>query len=1261
MSKEDFVHLHTHSDMSQLDGCATISNYVKEVARRKAPAIALTEHGTMRGYFKQFQECEKHDIKPIYGIEFYVSNDMYRKGLTTDEKVDIVEGLKKSERKQAIKNYEEQVGIRDRWHLTVWAKNNQGLKNLFRLSTLAYTEGFYYKPRIDLKTLMKHGDGLIVATGCLSSVIYDRAIAGKKIKAHEVAESLRARFGEDLWIEVQPHELGIQVDANKFALELKERWGKHAKLLATQDAHYVNRHDACHHDVMLCIGTRDFMDNPHRFHFDGDEFYLKTRKEMWKSFRKHHSYMSKKQVKEALNSTVELSEMVDTSLDIDYHAALLPKVGIPSGFDDEWDYFKNLCLDGWREKKIEEKIVYMATKRGHTALKTKEEYKDRLIYEMSVLRDNDFISYFLIVHDLYDWCRKQKIYCGPGRGSVAGSLVSYLLGFTALDPIEHGLIFERFINPGRVDEPDIDADFEDSRRQEIIDYLHRKYGSNNVARIATVGTLKGKQCLKDVSRVLRVPYLDAQDVVGSVIESEKGSELTLERSFKESEICKTFDKKYPEVYEHAIVLEGMAKSVGIHAAGVVIAPDELTNYLPVETRVYDGERVNVTALDKKGVQAMGLVKLDILGLKTLTVLREALGAVEEHYGKHIDLRQLELDDKDVLQLFTDNDLSGVFQFDTPHAFKMCEKVTFESFSDIAVLNALMRPGTSRSGLAEQFIDRKNNPELRKTDIFHPKVTEATKDSLGVICYQEHVIQIFVDIAGYTLSEADILRKAIGASEGDETIAKERDKFLEGAKSSGLSEKIIKKVFNAIVKFGSYAFNKSHATAYGLISYWCQWMKHYYPLQFYWALMKREDQAIKIQAVARDARKRDIRLLPPDVSISGEFFTIDLEKNAIRGSLTDIKGIGEKAAYTVIKNKPYKNFMDFLIRIDKRKCNKGSVVALARAGALDDLLPNVKWFVENIEDFWKKLLKSGVKSKSIRKSLIRSAEKDDYTEEEKQIIALKVNPIAFGKHPFEVYEKFLKKHIKVPVALMDEEFFEKNDKKSVYVAGLKAKAKMSKVGDYNSKEPSEEEKKKMSWGAQYATVYIEDVCGIQNRMKFDHSIFEEYYPVIDADEGTPVIAHVTVDYKYRSLRVNFAVDLEMLRGKIKNASPLSYWDKIVMGKHPALDYPWKDEEEAEQWIKNGHFSSKRDCRFCGVITRVQRKNDRTGREMAFFGVLGVDKYVDVVCFGSSWPDVKKVINSKEFIVISLDKKVDKIRGTSYIFDGRAIKLLRKSSF
>lgn len=1263
--RDDFVHLHTHSDMSQLDGCGKISDYVKTAKKRGNPAIAFTDHGTMRGYMTQYEQCKELGIKPVYGLEFYVSPDMRRKGLSDDERKGITNDLKKSEHKGAIKAYEERIGLRDRWHLNVWALNADGMRNLFKLSSAAFIEGFYYKPRIDIDELIKYGDGLAVSTGCLSSPINDSYIAGKKRFAVDFADKLHDNFGDRLALEIQPHAIADQRIANKLILALRKRYGGASKLLATQDAHYVEQKDAPHHEVLLCIGTNDVLSSPDRFKFDGDEFHMRTRNQMRDAFQRHHEFIPSQMVKEALNSTMEFAERVDVSLDIDYHKAMLPDPGIPAKYKgDHFEYLKDLCLDGWTWREIPKRAQDYSAKHCISQSDAMDLYKARLIHEMKALKRQKFVPYFIIIHDLYRWSREANIMVGPGRGSVAGCLIGYLIGITAVDPIEHGLLFERFINPNRIDMPDCDMDFEDRRRQEVIEYIRQKYGEDHVCQIATIGKMSGKQCLKDVSRALEVPYAEVNAVTNSIIERSSGDERasqTIEDSFKEFDVCRKFNEAYPEVLHHARKLEGMAKNLGIHAAGVVASPVPLTDVIPLEIRKHDGRDIVVSAGDMYAVAANGLVKLDVLGLRTLTVLKEGCEAVLERHGVSIDLEstQVDLNDPKVLAGFTAHDYGGVFQYDTPSADKVCSGVTFDSFEDVAAMTALNRPGTSRSGLASKYVDRKKDPDLVKKVDYHPAVSEITKDTLGIIVYQEHVIKIFIDIAGFAPGTADSLRKTIAKKVGDETLGKERANFVAGAVAkTGMDEATANKIMDAITFFGSYGFNKSHATAYGMIAFWCMWLKIYYPLEFYWALLKNEPDRIRIQQFAKGAKKKDIEFLPPSVSVSKAQFSID--GNSIRGSLVDIKGVGTKAAEAIMAAQPYDNFMDFLARVDRRKVHKGVVLALVRAGAFDEMLPNPRWLVDNIEAFWKQIGKKSEEAQRAAWKMLMDESKDApaWDEEERQLIASQVSPLAFGKHPMDAYGEFIRKHVPVPIVPMaTDDFFQKYDNKVVMVGGVIVEVKMNRIGDFHTgRLPDEAAQRRMFWGKRYSNVNVEDVGGKQNRIKFDWDIYPRMRPIIDMGVGHPVLVLASVNGKYENLRAFFAVAVEDLRKKIRAGEPLNVWEQIVTGQHPVKHIKAKTPEISKaRWTNRRYRRSANGGHFWGVVTNVRLKYDKNHNEMAFFGIIGGDGLmVDVVCFTSQWDLVKEVISPGTLLRIQLDKRRDSRRGVSHFFNGGLVK-------
>jgi DNA-directed DNA polymerase III PolC len=1545
--KEDFVHLHVHSDYSQLDGCGKVADYAQRAKDMGHPAIALTEHGTMRQYYTQQEACQERGIKPIYGIEFYVANDMRRKGLTDDEKTEITRDLKRGERKGAIKEYEEREGIRDRWHLTVWAQNDVGMKNLFKLSTNAWLDGFYYKPRIDVEELLKYKDGLLVATGCQSSIIMDHACLGKRKRALKEADRLYEAFGDKLWLEVMPHAGNDQILANKFAMELMGRW-KNIDMVATQDAHYVDASDSEAHEVLLCIGTGDKMKNPDRFRFGDGELYLKSRKEMFRDFTKNHDYMGSKLIKRALNNTLVVSNIIDEDIvKIDRFACLMPPVDVPSRYNgDEYAYVKAMCVHGWEWREIPSRVSTYAKKHAITYKEAMTIYKSRLKHELQAIQKQKFITYFLLVRDLYDWARKQDIMCGPGRGSAAGSFVAYLLGITSVDPIEHALLFERFINPARVDMPDIDMDFEDVRRQEIIEYLRQKYGADRVSQIATVSQLSGKQCLKDISRVLEIPYADVNEVTNSIIERSSGDERvsqTIVDSFKDFKVCREFNKKYPDVLKYARKLEGMHKNLGIHAAGVVTSPVPLVDITPLEVRKHADGDVVVTAVDMNGVQAHGLLKMDVLGLRTLAVLKDAVRAIKERHNVVIDLERLDLNLADILQAFTAHDYVGIFQYDSPGADKICTGVSFDTFEDVAAMTALNRPGTARSGLATEYVDRKKHPEKRTQGHFHPKVSAITADTMGVIVYQEHVQRIFTDIAGFPPGTADSLRKKIAKKFGDETIGKERENFIRGAREhSGIDEKIAGKIMDAITFFGclkcdtmistpsglkridhlrdgdavysylngklvvntiksvgisgvkkivlmdttcgtvfstlehwwrngfgeyiqtkklnigdklevvnvyngrmykgnigkrivrpalptkiqkrkngirkscwfntqqnkyswqrvekrsgqdasinrgairkdlwfkksflggwpyiriqkdkkriienkqnvptlwlqtietpsakyeissrppyrqeskkqrigefrgvvpimpfvgtygrqnesrfhasvksityvglaetwdmecvnepnnyvlanglishnSYGFNKSHATSYGVIAYWGMYLKVNYPLEFYWALLKNTPERIRIQAFAKDAKRHGIELLPPDVSVSRREFAIDPARNAIRGSLVDIKGVGEAASQSIMDNQPYTDLFDFLTRVERRKVHRGVTLALAKSGALK-FIPNIKWFVDNIDSFWKEWNKGKGGATRAKEMLNASTEQPDYADEERQLIASRVNPLAFGKHPIDAYKDFIDKNVKVPMVMMsDESFWEDNNDKGVYICGVILEVKYNQIGDFHTGElPSESDRKKMFWGRRYANVNVEDAGGKQNRIKFDIDIFDDMRELIDAGIGTPVIVHAVPNKQFENLRAHFAIDLEGYRKKIEFNERLNVWESIIAGQHPAQMVIWKakglmiGEQVAEQRTQNIQFFENKTHKFTGVVLQIRFKYDKKDKLMAFFSMIdAVGNSIDCICFASNWiAEFGNIIKAGNLLSIELSRQKDirNKRKWQYFFNG-----------
>lgn len=1228
--KEDFVHLHLHSDFSQLDGLGKVKEYVKVAAERGAPAIAFTDHGTMRGYLAQHTECEKHNIKPIYGTEFYISPDMLRRGLSDDEKAYITKDVPRKDARKAIEAHEEKIGLRDRWHLTVWAQNQEGLRNLYRLSSAAWIEGFYYKPRIDLDTLIKHGKGLMVSTGCLASPIHEQWRSGNRRASLDFADKLHGAFGDRMWLEIQPHDIGDQRTANQLNMKLRDRF-KGARFLATQDAHYVEQGDAPHHDCLLCIGTAANLSDEVRFRFDGDEFFFKTRKQMFGTFRRNHDRLSKEMVKEALDSTLVFAERCEAKVEVDYKKALLPDPGIPKKYEgDAFAYLKDLCLDGWSWRHIKNRAEKYSMKMGLDVPSAIHLYRQRLLMELKLIRSMKFERYFLMVFDIYREARARKIFVGPGRGSVGGSLAAYLLGIHSVDPIEHGLLFERFINPDRKDLPDIDMDFEDSRRGEMIEYMRQKYGAENVCQISTVGKLSGKACFRDVCRVVGVPYALVNSLTASIIHRNPHEEREfqcIEDSFETDARLQEFDKQYPAVKSHGMKIEGTAKTLGIHAAGVVASPVPLRDITPLEVRKSGDDKTIVSALDMNDLAKIGLVKLDFLGLKTLTVIRKCLEAVKERHGVELDLESEDFDIHDpvVLKAFTDHDYVGVFQYDSPSADQVCKGVTFDTFADVPTMTALNRPGTTDSGMDEVFRKRKADPELLKKHDFHPIVSEITKDTLGVLVYQEHLIEIFKQVGGMSPGEADSLRRAVGKKLGKEEIDKYRAGFIEGAEKVGVNEKIAGRLMDAIVKFANYGFNRSHATEYGLIGYWCMYLKVHYPLEFFWALLWAESDTDKIKKYAVEAKRRDIPVLPAHVNSSGAAFSIAGDE--IRGSLVDIKGVGEKAALDISSKAPFKSFVDFVVRIDRRACNRGAVSALVKAGALDGMV-NTRWAVEEIDDFWKALTKALPKKgeaqikafEELEGMVAAGLESEEYDREELKLIQAEQNPLAFSSHPMDAYKSFIKRELDVKIVPMDGDFFEDYDGRGIYVAGTITGVRKHNVGDFGDRE-----KDHPDYGKPYANVNIQDATGVERRVKFGPHVYEENQAAIDAGVGKPLLVHAAPNAEYETVRGNFAVNLQELRMKIKAGKELTVWESIVTGRHPATDREWKTDAIREQNTTNRGFFKGRIDRFTGVVTHVQKHQDKKGRKMAYLGMLdAAGNYVRVIAFPDAWRAIRRII-------------------------------------
>ena len=1214
MSKP-FAHLHVHSDFSQLDGCSTVKEYVEEAERRGDLALAITEHGSIRSFYELHAQTSGTKVKPVFGIEFYLAMDARQKGISDEEKAVITRGMEPVAARSAVQKRERELGVQGRYHLTAWATTEVGLSNLFRLSSQAWTSGFYYRPRIDPMALVDHGEGIVLGSACLSSPFYQLFKDGNERKAFEMAQYFCDTLGaENLVFELMPHALADQVKANQFHIEIAHRFG--CKLIATQDAHYLRAEDAKHHEVLLAIGTGKSLNDLERFKFDKEcTFHFKTWEEMVAGFQEVHG-LDDEWCDHLYANTMELAERCNVRLALDRLKGLLPAPALPPGYRTPFGYLQALCVQGWERRRLHETL-------GEEAQRV---YRERLKYELGVLRAKKFEGYFLMVQEMFAWAKERGILTGPGRGSSAGSLVAYLLGITAVDPIQHGLYFERFINPDRIDYPDIDCDFEDRRRVELIEYLGERYGENRVCRIATFGTLAARQAVKDVARTLDVPFSDSNRCTAAMVD-----ELSLQKNFEEVEVCREFAERYPEVLGHAERLEGFVKNIGIHAAGMVVSPVPLIDVVPLETRDHKGVRTLMTAVDMRAVQELGLVKLDILGLKTLTLLKMCCEAVQEQRGESIQLEEIPLDDPDTLAGFSEHDFDGVFQFDTHAMRKVAGKLVFESFAEVAVANAVNRPGLTRSGLAQDYIDRKNNPKERERDLFAPEVTALTTETYGVIVYQEQVISILVNLAGFTAPHADLVRKKIGKSAGKDELEKFRAEFVIGVteRYPGIDPEITHRLMDALIEFGEYAFNKAHSIAYSMIAFWCMYLKRHYPLEYFWAMMSTDDDTDKQRRTIRAARRRGVSTLPADVNVSSVSFSIDKVAGVIRGSLVDIKQVGDAAAQEIMRKQPYTGIVDFLKRTERKAVNRRSFATLLQSGAFDTLVPNVKRFIEDLDSRWR--MATGAKWAKLEVKLKWDSGEPDYDPATRVLLAIQVNPLAYGAHLLDPYLEFISERLDEPlIDIENPELYRQNH--FGYALGWTKEVKagyhgMSSAGSRKA-----------------ASVFCENQDGAAFRVYVPWHVYGEHREKFDDMTGLPLLFYVKVDAERQSLDARMVVDLSTMKTAFAKAKGkrFSIWERIAFGRHPAADYGWKKAEHRARAMQDmcafvDRQAEGRTLILTGVVTSCAVIRDKKGQEMAFVGLKGRVGFCEVTCFSRAWLKFESVLRPGAFVSVKVQKE------------------------
>ena len=907
-----FVHLHTHTEFSMLDGAARIPDAVAAAVNDGQPALGITDHGNMYGVLDFYKGCNQHGIKPIIGTEAYMA-------LESREERPARRG-----RKLDDSGGDTDSGTKLYYHLTLLAENNVGYSNLLKLASRAFLEGYYYKPRMDWDLFAEHNEGLIATTGCLGSVVQQSLLKGDYQGALDRAARLQDIFGRDnLFVELQDHDIPAQKRCNPQLLEIAQTLK--APLLATNDCHYTHQHDAISHDALLCVQTGSQMSDPDRFKFHGDQHYLKSAREMRSLFS---------ELPESCDNTLWIAERADVN--IEFGNVYLPDFPLPPEFETDDDYLRHLAFEG-------------AKKRWGNRLS--DEIVDRLGYELRVISDMDFSAYFLITWDLIRHARDNNIRVGPGRGSAAGCAVAYCLQITDLDPIKYDLLFERFLNPGRKSMPDIDMDFDDRYRDEMIRYTAETYGREHVAQIITFSTIKARAAVRDAARVLGYPYAVGDKVAKAMPPLVMGRDTPLWACFDQndqyvdgfkaaSDLRQMYDSDpdVKRVVDVAKGLEGLRRQDSIHAAAVVITRDPLTEYLPIQRKPESGvapeDAPVVTQFEMNGVEELGLLKMDFLGLRTLSIIDEALRLIETSTGTAVDIDAIPLDDEKTFRLLQAGDSLGVFQLESAPMRSLMRSLAPTVFDDVAALVALYRPGPMAANMHNDYADRKNG--RKPIDLPHADLDEILTETYGLMIYQESVMRVAQRIAGYTLAEADDLRKACGKKDR-KLIAEQRVKFVDGTVASGYDEQLGTRLFDIIEPFADYAFNKSHAFGYGLISYQTAFLKSNYRVQFMAAVLTGVKHNLdKAGVYLNDCRQANIVVEVPDINRSEVDFAA--KDSRIPFGLSAVRNVGEGVVSPIVEerssNGDYKDFYDFCERVPITVLNKRSLEALIKAGAFE---------------------------------------------------------------------------------------------------------------------------------------------------------------------------------------------------------------------------------------------------------------------------------------------------------------------------------------
>ena len=891
MAAPGFVHLHTHTEYSILDGASRIKDIIKTAVKYEMPSMAITDHGVMYGNLMFYSEAKSAGIKPILGCEVYVAP---RHRTQKDPRLD-----------------------KEQYHLVLLAKSEKGYKNLIKLVSTAFSEGFYYKPRVDKELLAEYNDELIALSACLGGEVPSLIMRSNIDGAERAIGEYIDIFGKDnFYLELQDHGLPEQKPVNEALIDLSQRMG--LRLVATNDIHYTYEKDAEAHDVLLCVQTGSTLDDPNRFRFGSNQFYMKSQDEMAALFP---------DMPHVLENTLEIADRCN--VDFDFGRSKLPDPGVPENITPD----KYMYQEAWEGLK------------RRMGKEPPEDYKKQFDYECKIINDCGFPLYMLIVRDFTDFARRQGMYVGA-RGSAASSLVGYGLGITDVDPVEYGLAFERFLNPERVEMPDVDLDIQDDRREELIQYVCDKYGRDHVGQIATFGSMKARAAVRDCGRVLGMDLPEVDRVCKMIPSLPVG--MTIDQAMEvNSDLKRAYDggREVRKLIDTAKRLEGINRNVGVHAAGVLISDDPLTDHVPVQQ---GGKGEFVAQMAKKDIAKVGLLKMDFLGLANLTILANSIKNVKKSRGIDVDIMNIPLDDAKTYEMLGQGDTNGVFQLESAGMRRNVVELKPNSVRELAAIVALYRPGPM--AFIPKFVRSKFGQEPIK--YLHPSLEPILKETYGVICYQEQVLLIAQSIGGFSLGQADVLRKAM-SSKNREIMDKQKQKFLEGAKANGVSEKIATQIYEQVEPFAGYAFNKAHAVCYAFVAYRTAYMKATYPAEYYAALISANmDDKEKLAIYVDDCKRFGIPILPPDVNASGAEF--EVENGGIRFGLGSVKGCSKGVIEGMVNARasggPFKDLFDFCQRVQSESAmNKSSIECLIKVGAFSSILPNRAQLMEMMPD------------------------------------------------------------------------------------------------------------------------------------------------------------------------------------------------------------------------------------------------------------------------------------------------------------------------